>query len=55
LFDKAATIVYDIAKEMNAMATNTSCDSTKNSKIIEINAIIMICGRVLGESMFLIN
>jgi hypothetical protein len=55
LFDKDATIVYDIAKEMNAIATNTSCDSTKNNRIIEINAIIMMCGKVLGESMFLIN
>jgi hypothetical protein len=40
LFDKAAIKMYDKAIDMNIMATRTSCESTKNSKIDDTKAII---------------
>ena len=53
--DNPAIIVYDIARDRNAIATKTSCESTKNKRIIEISAIIAMCGNVLGESILLIR
>ena len=40
--ESIATNTYDTANEMKDIATSTSCDSTKNRRIVEINAIIIM-------------